>query len=149
MGRTELLDKLDRVTDRAASFAIRSGIPIRLNKKSILICNLFIEKNKLGMYDIMTSDKKPLFCNITVFDVAVIIAQRYNNGEFAVIKQVLHLQDRFTKHRTDMVHYLNCLKSAQARNDSERMAILEDKFQVSEMFARRLRDRISIFKRTK
>lgn len=149
MGRTELLDKLDRVTDRAASFAIRSGIPIPLNKKSILICNLFIEKNKLGMYDIITKDRKKLFQDITVFDVAVIIAQRYNNGQLFIIKQVLHLQDRFTKHRTDMVHYLHCLKSARAKNDTERMAILEDKFQVSEMFARTMRDRIAIFKRTK
>ncbi len=123
-------------------------MPIPVSKKSVLIGNVFIEKNKAG-YNIVSMGHKRLYENISVFDVAVIVAQRYNLGETSAIKQVLALEDRFSKYHTDMVHYLHCMKSAKKKNDNERFAILEDKFQVAELLARNIRDRITSFKRVK
>ena len=148
MDRTELLEKLGRATDRAATFALQRGVPVPISKKSVLIGNVFIEKNKFG-YNVVALDRMKLYENISVFDVAVIIAQRYNSGEMSAIKQVLFLEDRFTKYHIDMIHYLHCMRSAKKKNDVERMAILEDKFQVAESLARNIRDRIAFFKRVK
>ena len=147
--RKELLEKLDRASDRAASVAISRGYPLKISKKSTLIGNTFIEKNTDGLYDIFSLNRTKLYKDISVFDIAVIIAQRYNTGEFLTIKKVLTLEEQFSKHHTDMIHYLNCLKGAKKHKDIERMAILEDKFQVSELLAKRIRNSILIFKRIK
>ncbi len=149
MERTELLDKLNRVTDKAANFAISRGYPIPITKKSTLIGNVFVEKNAKGFYNVLKFDKSLIYEDISVFDVAVIVAQRYNTGETAVIRKVLVLEERFSKYHTDMTHYLHCMKGAKKNNDTERLAILEDKFQVSELLAKVTRDKISIFKRVK
>ena len=45
-----------------------------------------------------------------------------------------------------MIHYLNCLKGARKRRDIERMAILEDKFQIAEILAKHARNGIAVFK---
>lgn len=147
--RVDLLDKLDRATTRAASFAITRGFPIPMSKKSTLIGNTFIEKNSKGLYNVVSSSKSIIYEDISIFDIAVIIAQRYNSGETSTINKVLALEERFAKYHTDMIHYLDCLKSAKKRHDIERMAILEDKFQVAEILAKKARDNISIFKRIK
>jgi hypothetical protein len=149
MDKSALLDKLDRATSRGAQLAISNGYPIPLSKKSTLIGNTFVEKNPNGLYNILTPNRTPIYENISVFDIAVIIAQRYNTGELGTIKKVLLLEERFTKYHYDMIHYLNCLKGARKKHDIERMAILEDKFQVAETLAKSARDSISIFKRVK
>jgi hypothetical protein len=149
MNRAMLLDRLDKATDRAVSFAITRGDPIRVSKKSTLIGNTFVEKNAAGLYDVVLPNRVKLFGDISVFDVAIIVAQKYNNGESSAIKKILAKEEIFVKHHNDMIHYLNCLKSAKKRHDIERMAILEDKFQVAEILARGARNSISIFKRVK
>jgi hypothetical protein len=149
MNRSDLLDRLDKVTDRAASFAIQRGMPIPMSKKSVIIGAAVIEKNDCGFYDVMSVDKDMLYENISVFDVAVIIAQRYNRRESGVIKQVLTLEEKFSKYHNDMIHYLHCMKTAKKAKDAERMAILEDKFQLAEQKAKDTRDSISIFKSVK
>ena len=149
MSRSSLLEKLDKATDRGAQLAISRGYPIRISKKSTLIGNTFIEKNENGSYNIVSPNKVIIYENISIFDIAVIVAQRYNSGEQSVIKKVLALEERFTKYHTDMIHYLDCLKGARKKHDLERMAILEDKFQVAEISAKSARDSISIFKRIK
>lgn len=148
MERPELLEQLNAATDRAAIFALQRGVPVPISKKSILIGNVFIEKDRSG-YNVVSLGRSKLYENISVFDVAVIVAQRYNDGETSAIKQVLYLENRFSKYHTDMTHYLHCMKSAKKKNDAERMAILEDKFQVAELLAKNVRDRISSFKRVK
>lgn len=147
--RTSLLDKLDRVTDRAATFAITRGLPIRVSNKSTLIGNTLVEKNTNGLYNIISADKVIIYKDILLFDIAVIIAQRHNSGESALVRKILALEERFSKYHTDMLHYLNCLKGAQTRHDLERMTILEDKFQVAEISAKKVRDSIAVFKRIK
>jgi len=147
--RDTFLEHLDKATDRAASFAIQRGMPIPISSKSTMIGNTFVVKNVLGLYDVLNFDRTPLFLNISVFDVAVIIAQRYTSNESGTIRQVLQLEERFVKYHTDMIHYLHCMKSAKNKRDAERMAILEDKFQIAEQQAKNTRDRISIFKRVK
>lgn len=149
MNRDKLLEKLDKVTDRAANFAISKGYPIPVSKKSTLIGNAFVQKNEQGTYDVLTLEKLPLYEGIGVFDVAIIVAQRYNSREFSAIKQVLDLDSKFTKHHADMTHYLHCMKGAMKNHDNERLAILEDKFQMSEAHAKNTRDKISVFKRVK
>ena len=149
MNRDVLINKLDRATERAASMAISRGYPIRMSKKSTLIGNTFVEKNSNGFYDVILPNKEKLYKDLYVFDVAVIIAQRHNSGEMSTIKKVLSLEERYSKYHNDMMHYLSCLKGARKNHDIERMAILEDKFQVAETLAKGARDGISIFKRIK
>jgi hypothetical protein len=149
MDRPGLLNTLDKATDRAASFAIQRGMPIQVSKKSVMIGDTIIEKNRDGFYDILSFNKSKLYENISVFDVAVIVAQRYNRHETGVIKQVLTLEGQFSKYHNDMIHYLHCMKSAKKKQDTDRMAILEDKFQLAEQRAKDTRDSISVFKRVK
>ncbi len=149
MKKAELLESLDRATSRAATIAIQRGSPLQMTTKSTLIGNTFVEKNKNGFYDVLNFEKNTLYEDICVFDVAVIIAQRYTSHDTSTIKKVLHLEGRFSKYHTDMIHYLHCMKSAKKKNDVERMLILEDKFQIAEQFAKDTRDRISVFKRVK
>ena len=149
MDRSVLIDKLDRATERAASMAISRGYPIRVSKKSTLIGNTFVEKNSDGFYDVILPNKDKLYKDISVFDVAVIIAQRYNSGETSIIKKILILEERYSKYHNDMLNYLSCLKGAKKKHDIERMAILEDKFQVAETLAKSARDSITNFKRIK
>lgn len=149
MKKKRLLEKLDRATDVAVSLAIDKCYPIKVSNKSTIIGNTFVEKNSNGYYDVVSPGGTVLYRDIYVFDIAVIIAQRYNAGETAVIKKVMALEEKFSKHHTDMLHYLNCLKGAKKNRDLERMAILEDKFQVSEMLAKQARDSILNFKRLK
>jgi len=149
MNRGKLLERLDKATDKAAAFAIQRGNPLSVTKKSTLIGTTIIEKNSSGMYDVMSFDKVKLFENISVFDVAIIVAQRYVSGETGAVKQVLYLEEKFLKYHLDMIHYLRCMRSAKKNRDHVRLAILEDKFQLAEQKAKDTRDRIAIFKRVK
>lgn len=149
MDRSSVLDTLDKATDRAATFAIQRGMPINVSRKSILIGNTLIERNNLGFYDILSLDRKVLYSNISVFDVAVIVAQRHTNGEFSIVKKVIMLEEKFHKYHNDMIHYIHCYRGAKKKHDFERMYVLEDKFQMSELLAKATRDSISVFKRVK
>jgi hypothetical protein len=149
MDRPGLIDRLNEATDRAASIALQRKSPMRISKSGVLIGGTSIEKNKQGTYDILTADKSVLYEDISVFDVALIVAQRYNDRDTGVIKKVILLERHFSKYHNDMVHYLHCMTTAKKKKDSERMAILEDKFQLAEQRARNIRDDISIFKRSK
>jgi len=148
MRNARLLDKLNRATDRAVTYAMQNGTPVAISKKSTLIGSLVIEKNKMGFYDIIKVDRSKLYENISVFDVAIIVAQRFNSGEHSIIKEVLELERRFAKYHTDMIHYLHCMKSAKKKN-ADRLAILEDKFQVAEIHAKNIKDQLTFFKRMK
>ncbi len=149
MNRVELIEKLDKATDRAADLAIQRGMPISSNKSSMWVGSTLVKKNTNGFYDIFSLDKKVLFKDIAVFDIATIIAQRYSSGEFKTIETILVLENKYSKYHTDMLHYLHCMKGAKKRHDYDTMAILEDKFQITEIRAKNTRDNISIFKRVK
>jgi len=149
MDKPALLKRLNEATDKAASFAIQHGMPISNKKSGTWVGNTLIKKNSNGFYDIFSLDNRLLFENISVFDVATIIAQRYTAGEFKVIEKVLTLENIFSKHHTDMIHYLHCMRAAKSRREYDVIAILEDKFQVAEIRARRVKDNIFIFKRVK
>lgn len=149
MDRSALIDQLEKATDKAASFAIQQGIPIPGSKSGVWVGNTVIKKNKSGYYDIFSLNKELLFENITVFDIATIIAQRYTLGEFKALEKVLDLEYTYSKHHTDMLHYLHCIRGAKRRNDFNTMAILEDKFQIAESRAKATRNSIVFFKRVK
>ena len=149
MDRPALIEQLGKATDKAATYAIQRGMPIPGSKSGIWVGNTFVKKNSNGFYDVFSLDKEPLFENIMVFDIATIIAQRYTSGELTTLKKVLDLEYVYSKHHTDMLHYLHCIKGAKRRNDYVTMAILEDKFQISEMRAKKTRDSIVFFKRVK
>lgn len=149
MERLALIEQLNTATDKAAKFAIKRGMPISNNKQGMWVGNTLIKQNTIGLYDIFTLDKKLIFTNISVFDVATIVSQRYTTGEFKVVQKVLVLEHTFAKHHTDMIHYLHCIRAAKRRRDYDTMAILEDKFQVSEIRAKHIRDNISFFKKVK
>jgi len=149
MNKENLLKKLDKATSRAASISIQRGIPIAISNKLVRVGNLFISKNKNNFFDVLTADRTPLYKDILVFDVAVIIAQRYSTGQKSIIKTVLELEEKYSKFHTDMIYYLHAIKIAKEKNDINKMSILEDKFQSAEMQAKELRDKISVFKRVK
>lgn len=148
MDRAAILNKLSEATDKAASIAIRRGLPIS-TKSGTWVGNTIVKKNSKGFYDVLSLDNKKLFTDIIVFDVATIIAQRFTDGEFRTIEKILILECAYSKHHTDMMHYLHCIKAAKLRQDYDTMAILEDKFQISEIRAKNTRDDIAIFKRLK
>jgi hypothetical protein len=149
MERPELLKQLNKATDRAATIAIHRGLPITLSKNDTLIGNFIVEKNKYGFYDILKFNRSIVYENISVFDIAIIIAQKYNSGELSVVRQLLQLEERFSKFHNDMTHYLYCMKTAKKKHDTQRSAILEDKFQMAELLAKNTKDKIAIFKRVK
>lgn len=149
MSKAFLLNKLDMATDRAVSLAFQREFPLQVSKKSTLIGSSSIEKNENGTYDILDIGRTVVYKNIFMFDVAIIIAQRYNSHETGIIKKVLYLEERFSKYHNDMTYYLHCMKSAKKKQDIERLAILEDKFRVAELYAKETKDQISFFKRVK
>ena len=149
MNKVSLLNKLENVTDKVAFSARHSGFPLALSKNRILVGNISIEKNREGFYNIMSLSRDTLYKDVSSLDIAVIISQRYNMGEFSVIRKILELDEKYSKYYIDMMHYIHCFKSAKSKNDKERMAILEDKFRVSEIFAKDIKSRILVFKKTK
>jgi len=149
MDKPRLLEELDTATNLAASIALKKGVPIPISKKSTLVGNLLIEKNKDGFFDIVNFNKKTLHKDISVFDVAMIIAQKYISSDLSAIKKVLYLESRFVKYHIDMTHYLHCMKSAKKKKDTERFAILQDKFQTAEMLAENVKNNLNIFKTIK
>lgn len=149
MNRPELLEKLNRATDKAATLAIERGIPIPRQTTSAWVGKTLIKKNKFDFYDIYKLDNTLIYKDISTFDIATIIAQRYSDGQFSSIEKVLDLEKSYSKHRTDMLHYLHCMKAAKKRRDYDTLAILEDKFQLSEQRAKNTKHSISIYKRLK
>lgn len=149
MNKNKLVKKLDMATDKALKVAMKEGSPIPLSKKVTLVGFLRIEKNKDNLYDILNTTGTILFNNISVFDIAVIIAQRYNKTDFKTIEKIIILEERFSKFHLDMIHYLHCMKSAKRDNDLQRFAILEDKFHEAELYAKSIKEKITIFKRMK
>lgn len=148
MDRSSLLDRLDKATELAAKIAVQRR-SIDLPKKMVPVGTVYVQLGKNNLYNILNYKHEIIFKDISVFDVAVIIAQRFSAGENSAIKKILFLESCFSKQHTDMVHYLSCMKHAKTKKDTERLCILEDKFQTAEMRARMLRDRISSFKRAK
>lgn len=149
MTKELLLDKLNRATDRAATLAIGRSMPVTISKKGTIVGYLLVEKNKNGLYDVLSIDKRVIYSDVLVFDIAVILAQRHTDADFGTVKKILHLEETYSKYHNDMVHYLHCLKLAKKNHDIDRMAILEDKFQIAESKAKNIRDNITIFKRVK
>jgi hypothetical protein len=149
MDKIRLVKELDTATNLAASIALKKGVPIPISKKSTLVGNLLIEKNKNGFFNIVNSSKTVLHKDISVFDVAMIVAQKYISKDFSSIKKVLYLESRFVKYHIDMTHYLHCMKSAKKKKDIERFAILQDKFQTAEMLAENIKNNLNVFKTVK
>lgn len=146
MEKLKLLRNLDKATDKAAVLTIKAGLTPDLSKKYTLINDVYVKKNNNGYYDIMNLHKEAIYKNISLFDIAITIAQKYTNGDRYSIRKILFLENKFFKHYTDMLHYLNCMKIAKKNKDYERLAILEDKFQTSELIAKNIRDTISTLK---
>ena len=149
MVNSTLLEKLDRATDNAVKVALSKAIPLPITKKVSVVGDFIVEKKSNGYYDVKSLDNTILYSDISSYDVAVIICQRLSVREVGIVKKVLTLDDQYQKYRTEMLHLLSCLKGATRRRDYERMAILEDKFQIAEMMARRIKDSINFFKKTK
>lgn len=147
MERTVLLARLDTATTRAAKFAIEHSMPIPGNKDILWVGKTSIQKNKNGFFDILTLTNDLLYSDIFGSDIATIISQRYTSGEFSVIRKVLALEGAYSKHHTDMMHYLHCMKAAKIRKDYDTLSILEDKFQISEIRAKNVKASLSVFKK--
>lgn len=144
-----LLEKLNTALDRATLISIQKGLPISLSKKISLVGNFCVEKNENGFYNVITLDRSIIFENISAFDIAVILAQKYNSGDMKSISEVLELEKKFSKHHVDMIHYLACMKQCKRKNNFEKLSILEDKFQTSELQAKNIKDKLASFKRIK
>jgi len=144
-----MLDRIDRATDKVALVAIRRGTILPIPEKLIKVDAAYVQKSGHGFYNILNSSKDVIYKDICVFDVAVIVAQKYSKGQRKELKTVLSLESSFFKYHTDMTYYLNCMRKVKVKKDMERLCILEDKFQMAEVHANDLRDKISFFKRVK
>lgn len=144
--RVALIKQLKDATDKAASFVIQRDV-LPSTRPGECIGNTIVRRNKNGFYDIFSLDNALLFENIIALDIATIIAQRYTSCEFSALKKVIDLETVYAKHRTDMLHYLHCMQAAKRRNDFTTLAILEDKFRISEVRASRARDSIVFYRR--
>ena len=144
-----MLDRIDKATDKIAMVAIRRGTILPVAEKLIRVDEAYVQKSGHGFYNILDCNKDLMYRDICVFDVAVIVAQKYSKGQRMELKKVLALESSFFKYHTDMTYYLNCMKKVKVKKDIERLCILEDKFQMAEVHAKDLRDKISSFKRVK
>lgn len=144
-----LLDKFDKATDRAVKIALEKCIPLPVSKKVSLVGNFIIEKQQDGDFTIRAKDQSVLYINISSYDIAVIICQRISSGENSVVLKILELDKNYQRYRSEMLHYLSCMRGATKRADYTRMAILEDKFQMSEIMAKKIKKSISFFKKSK
>lgn len=147
--KQSMLRQLDKATDKAATIAIRQSMPIPSSTPGMWVGNTHITQNDNGFYNIYALDKKILFKDIIAFDIATIISQRYTGKEFKAIEKILVLETEYAKYHTDMMHYLHCLKGAKKRRDYDTMAILEDKFQIAEIRAKKTKNSITLYKRLK
>lgn len=144
-----LINNLEKATTRAAQLVIQSGYPISISKNLTIVGNLFIEKSINKSYKVLLSDKSILFDNISVFDVAIILAQQYKRGHISAVKQIIYLEGKYLKYHNDMIYYLHCMKGAKKTHDNERFFILEDKFYMAEILAKNIKDKIIFFKKIK
>lgn len=148
MDKLGLLKQLGKATDSAAKLAIQRGYPVPISKNLTLVGNFIVEKNKCELYNILNSSKNILYENISTLDIAVILAQRCNLGERSAVEHILSLEEKYSKFHNDMINYLHCMKTAK-KSDSQRFAILEDKFRMAELLAKNTKEKIAIFKRLK
>lgn len=145
--KARVLSKLDQAVKKAADLAIRDGVPISINDKITLVGSVYLRKNQDETYDILKLNKNCLYTDINLKEVAVIIAQKYNNDDRSNIKTLLYLDEKYSKYHSDLIHYLHCLKSAKRSQDWERSSILEDKFYEAELMVRSIKDQILFYKR--
>lgn len=141
--RFTLLDRLSIAVDKAAKLVSQHTSTVNNKKTNITVGNVNVIKHK-DTYSIM-SNKTELYKDIPVVDVAIMIAQRHNNKEFKTVDKLLLLVNTFSRYYAEMLTYLHCMKIAKSRNDYIRMAILEDKFHMSEIRAKKTRNEIFIY----
>jgi len=144
-----LLKKLDRATDRVVSVAVKQGVPLPISEKIILVGNVYIRKNRNSTHDILRLNKSLLETDIYSYNAAIIIAQKYNIDDYANIKKILYLDNRYSKYHTDVLNYTRCLSSAKKNNDFERCLVLEDKLAEADLQAKNLLNQITAYKLSK
>ena len=149
MNKKPLIEKLERATNRAVALAIDNKFPLPITKNTTVVGNLLVEKNKKGFYNIASMSRSIIFEDIIVYDVAVILAQRYMDKDRSAVSRIIDLEQKYAKHRTDMIYYLHNLRSSLNRGDIERALILEDKFKLAEAHAKMLKDQLVLFKKLK
>ncbi len=145
-----LISRLDNAISKAATDAILQALPIVDSKSGIIyVGNTVIEKNNRGFYNISSLNRDLLYENIVILDIAIIISQKYTLGETSKLRRVVDLEYEYAKHHSEMIHYIHCMKSAKKKKDYTVLFVLEDKFQLAEMYAKKARDSIAFFKKTK
>lgn len=144
--RRDILDKLDRITNAAAIAISGSGSPLCLSRDACFVGNFAVKKNKNDLYDITTIGGLSLYSDISSFDIAVMIAQRYRSGEKSSVNKILSIEKLHAKYYLDAVHYRRCLKLAKANKELERVYILEDKIQNASAMLKNIRQQLEVFK---
>ena len=146
--KEKLLVSLDTAIRQAAAKAISKSEPIG-DKNSCIVGSLSVKKNDSGLFEVLNVNKEVLHTNISLYYVAVLVAQKFIAGHRTQIKEILELENSYQKFHNDMLHYLHCYKVAKTRNDTGRMSILEDKFQMSEQHAKKIKEKLDFYKRSK
>jgi len=143
--KSYLLFLFDNAIEQATQTAILRNQPIPTSKRDTYVGNYLVRKNNNNLYDIKDGIEV-LYENLYMYEAAISIAQRQNQGFDNSIKEIIKIDDDYGKHRNDMMVYLNCYKAAKQRKDIERMSILEDKFYMSEQLSKLVKQRIRRFK---
>lgn len=145
--RSVLIKGLDRVTFNVATKLAAEAAGKTVDAVIYTIGTTQVIKNTKGLYNIKAlSTSTVVYSDLSVYDAAVIIAQKVDKKQFTSADKMAVLESVFVKHHTDMIYYLHCYKLASKRKDYSRMYILEDKFQHSEILAKSARNNIALFK---
>lgn len=146
--RAELLTMLNNAVNSVTKSAIRENRPIVVSKKSTLVGMLSVEKTDNNLHLIKKHlATESLYTGITLYESAILIAQSYMRGDITSIKEIIEIDNSYTKHHNDMLHHLSCYKTLKLHNNIDRMVILEDKFYMSEELSKLARSKLSRFKR--
>ena len=145
--KSRMVAILGKVVHSAAKTAVTEAQPMVISRKKTLVGSLVVEKEPSHYYCVCRStDSYLLYSGIALYETAILVAQSYVLGKKHNIKYLLGADQDYTKHRTDMVHYLECYKRLKESSDIERMQVLEDRFDISEEYSKIARQTITEFK---
>ena len=131
--RAQLLTMLSNAVNTATKAAMKGNRPMVISKRNTIVGPVSIDKIDTGTYTLRRATIiRPLYTNIVLYESAVLIAQAYNRGDRDMIKEILTLESQYVKYSTDMLHYLTCYRAVCARNEIDRMLVLEDKFNTAD-----------------
>ena len=144
--KQKVLALLDSALNTVADSTIKSNQPIYISPSATLLGDIVVERTSANYCIRKSKIKHRLYKDIVLYESAVLIAQAHIARNPIVIREILEIDDMYARHKTNMQHYAACYAVSKKCNDTARMLVLEDKFTMSEEYARQYRTRLVKFK---